>query len=274
MKNWLITGVSSGIGRALAQEVLANGDKVVGTVRNEADKDAFQSLHAENAFGIILDVTDHEKIPAAIMEAEACTGGLDVLVNNAGFGMIGAIEEVSLEELRKVFEVNFFGAFSVTQAVLPKFRERGKGQIVNVTSVSGLAPWAGSAAYGASKYALECLGQTLAQEVAEFGIKVTNIEPGAIETDFGKRSLVTAEQQIDAYKGTITELPRKVLLDESSYGGDPKKAAKAIVKALSSDEPPTHLLLGEDAVFYAGEQLNTFIGDMTKWMPVTMSIKK
>lgn len=274
MKNWLITGVSSGIGLALAKEVLASGDKVVGTVRSEKDKEAFQSLHAENAFGIILDVTDSDKIPGAILEAEACTGGLDVLVNNAGFGLIGAVEEVSLEEMRRVFDVNFFGAFSVTQAVLPKMRERRSGQIVNVTSVSGLAPWAGSAAYGASKYALECLGQTLAQEVAEFGIKVTNIEPGAIETDFGKRSLVTAERQVDAYIGTVTELPRKVLADTSSYGGDPAKAAKAIVKALGAETPPTHLLLGEDAVYYAGEQLNTFIRDMTKWMPVTMSIKK
>jgi len=171
MKNWLITGVSSGLGRALAEEVLAAGDTVYGTVRTDRDLVAFEALHAGRATGLILDLSDSENIPGVIHNAEQASGGLDVLVNNAGYGLIGAVEEISIEELRALFEVNFFGAFSCIRAALPAFRGRRSGHIINITSVSGLAPWAGTAAYGSSKYALEGLGQTLAQEMAEFGVK-------------------------------------------------------------------------------------------------------
>ena len=273
MKNWLITGVSSGLGRALAEEVLAVGDTVVGTVRSDEDLAIFEKLHPEHAIGRILDVTDHEKIPQVVQQAEESTGGLDVLVNNAGYGLLGAVEEVSLDELRRLFEVNFFGAFSCIQAVLPAFRSRRSGHIVNITSVSGLAPWGGTAAYGASKYALECVGQTLAQEMSEFGVKVTNIEPGGIDTEFGGRSLSTSELEIDAYRGTAAHFPRQVYTDTHRPPGNATKAAKAIIQVVASDNPPLQLLLGEDAVHYAGQQLTSFIEDMTTWMPLTMSIK-
>jgi NAD(P)-dependent dehydrogenase (short-subunit alcohol dehydrogenase family) len=274
MKNWLITGVSSGMGRALATEVLAIGDTVYGTVRTEKDLKLFEALHAERAIGLILDLRASDSIPGVIHDAEARSGGIDVLVNNAGYGLIGAVEEVSVEELRALFEVNFFGAFSCIRAVLPAFRSRRAGHIINITSVSGLAPWAGTAAYGSSKYALEGLGQTLAQEMSEFGIKVTNVEPGGVETDFASRSLSMAEQKIDAYQDTAAHVPRQVYSEVRSLPGDAGKVAKAIVTIVDSDNPPTQLLLGEDAVHYAEHQRAEFKKDMTQWMPLTMGIKR
>lgn len=273
MRNWLITGVSSGLGRALAEEVLAIGDKIIGAVRKKDDLKSFEALDKERAIGLALDVTDSERIPDAFAEAERRAGDIDILVNNAGYGLVGAVEELSLEELRAIFDVNFFGAVACTQAVLPNFRERRGGHIVNITSVSGLAPWAGTAAYGASKYALEGFGQTLAQEMAEFGVKVTNVEPGGIKTDFAARSLKTAKREIAAYEGTAAHLPKQVFAEADNLGGDAHKAARAIISAVDAEAPPVHLLLGEDAVYYAGQQMTAFMKDLTKWMPLTMSIK-
>lgn len=273
MKNWFITGVSSGLGCALAQEVLAVGDTVVGTVRTDKDLAAFERLHTECAIGFVLDLADNAKIPKVVENAEKRTGGLDVLVNNAGYGLIGAVEEIAIDELRTIFDVNFFGAFSCIRAAIPGFRSRRSGHIVNITSVSGLAPWAGTAAYGASKYALEGLGQTLAQEMSDFGVKVTNVEPGGIDTDFAGRSLSTAKLEIDAYRGTAAHVPRQVFSESQRPAGNANKAAKAIIAAVGSDNPPRQLLLGEDAVHYAEQQMAAFKEDMTKWMPLTMSIK-
>lgn len=274
MKSWLVTGVSSGLGRALAQEVLAVGDNVVGTVRTEKDLLAFEALHPERAIGYLLDVTDSAKIVKVVAAAEERTGGLDVLVNNAGYCLIGAVEEITVEELRALFEVNFFGAVSCIKAVLPGFRSRRAGHIINITSVSGLAPWAGTAAYGSSKYALEGFGQTLAQEMLEFSVKVTNIEPGGLDTDFASRSVATAKQEIPAYQGTAAHLPRQIFAAEQTRPGDANKAAKAIIAIVESDNPPAQLMLGEDAVHYAGNQIATFIANMADWMPLTMSIKR
>lgn len=273
MRNWLITGVSSGLGRALAEEVLATGDTVFGTVRTDTDLQRFEALHVERAVGLILDLRDSAEIPKVVESAERHSGGLDVLVNNAGYGLIGAVEEVSIEELRTLFEVNFFGAFSCIRAVLPAFRSRRSGHIINITSVSGLAPWAGTAAYGSSKYALEGLGQTLAQEMAEFDVKVTNIEPGGVDTDFATRSLSTANQEIEAYQNTAAHVPRQVFSVQQSLPGDAHKVAKAIIAVVDADDPPVQILLGEDAVHYAEQQMAEFTKNMKKWMPLTMSTK-
>jgi NAD(P)-dependent dehydrogenase (short-subunit alcohol dehydrogenase family) len=273
MKNWLITGVSSGLGRALAQEVLAVGDTVVGTVRTDKDLLAFQALHPDRAHGYLLDVTDSAGILRVISDAENRTGGLDVLVNNAGYCLIGSVEEITVEELRTLFDVNFFGAVSCIKAILPNFRERRSGHIINITSVSGLAPWAGTAAYGSSKYALEGFGQTLAQEMAEFGVKVTNIEPGGLDTDFASRSFATAKQEISAYKETAAHVPRQIFSQAQVKSGDANKAAKAIIAVVSADNPPVQLMLGEDAVHYSGNQIAAFLKSMADWMPLTMSIK-
>ena len=274
MKNWLITGVSSGLGRALAEEVLAIGDTVFGTVRTQKDLETFEALHPERAIGLILDLRDSASIPGVIDNAETQSGGLDVLVNNAGYGLIGAVEEISIEELRTLFDVNFFGAFSCIHAVLPAFRSRRSGHIINITSVSGLAPWAGTAAYGSSKYALEGLGQTLAQEMAEFGVKVTNIEPGGVDTDFATRSLSTANEEIAAYRNTAAHIPRQVFSGEQRLPGDASKVGKAIIAVVGSSDPPVQLLLGEDAVHYAEQQISDFTESMSNWMPLTMDIKR
>ena len=273
MKNWLITGVSSGLGRALAQEVLAVGDTVVGTVRTDQDLIAFQALHPDRAHGYLMDVTDSAGILRVIEDAEKRTGGLDVLVNNAGYCLIGSVEEITVEELRTLFDVNFFGAVSCIKAILPSFRGRRSGHIINITSVSGLAPWAGTAAYGSSKYALEGFGQTLAQEMVEFGVKVTNIEPGGLETDFASRSLATAKQEISAYKETAAHVPRQIFSQKQVKSGDANKAARAVIAIVEADNPPVQLMLGEDAVHYSGNHIAAFLKSMADWMPLTMSIK-
>jgi len=188
MTNWLITGVSGGLGKALAEAALGRGDLVYGTVRKTADLEAFEALAPGRARGRLLDVSDDATVRTVVDAAESGSGGLDILVNNAGYGLIGAVEEASLAEIRAQFEVNVFGPIVAIQAVLPYFRERRAGHIINVTSVSGVAAWAGTGIYTGSKFALEGVTQTLAQEVADFGIKVTNIEPG------GMRAAQTARE--------------------------------------------------------------------------------
>ncbi|MFN3233581.1 MAG: oxidoreductase [Alphaproteobacteria bacterium] len=270
--NWLITGVSSGLGHALAEAALAQGDVVVGTARNTADIERFEALADGRAHGHLLDVTHDDAITQVVADAESQTGGIDVLVNNAGYGLVGAIEEASLEEIRQQFAVNVFGAIAVTQAVLPFMRKRRTGHVLSISSVSGLAPWAGTGVYGASKYALEGFGQNLAKEVAELGIKVTNVEPGALRTDFAGRSLVTAARQIGDYDGAARDALRTLQDATSRENGDPAKAARAILKMVAADDPPLHFLLGSDALYYAGDKLGSMQAEIAKWAPYTTGI--
>src|ERR1700761_278150 len=188
--NWLITGVSAGLGRALAEAALARGDKVAGTVRKPADLAAFEAMAPGRAIGFIADMADADTVRAAVDGAEAALGGIDVLVGNAGYGLVGAVEETSLAELRAQFEVNVFGPMVAIQSALAHFRRRKRGHVITVTSVSGVATWAGTGVYCGSKHALEGVTRTLAEEVAELGIKVTNIEPGGLRTDYAGRSMV------------------------------------------------------------------------------------
>ncbi len=269
---WFVTGISSGLGRALAEAALAQGDIVVGTARKAEDIERFEALAADRAFGHILDVTDDAAITQVVSDALSQTGGIDVLVNNAGYGLVGAIEEASLDEIRQQFAVNVFGAIAVTQAVLPSMRKRRAGHILNISSVSGLAPWAGTGVYGASKYALEGFGQNLAKEVAELGIKVTNVEPGALRTDFAGRSLVTAARQIEDYDGAARDALRTLEDATSRENGDPAKAAQAILKMVESENPPMHFLLGSDALYYAGDKLGSMQAEIAKWAPYTTGI--
>lgn len=180
MANWFITGVSTGLGRSLAELLLAQGHIVVGTLRSAEAAQAFAALLPGRAHGLVMDVTDEAAVEAAVAQAEALTGGLDYVVNNAGHGFTGAIEETSLAQARALFEVNVFGPMAVIKAVLPYLRARRRGHIINITPVSGLAAWNGTALYGASKFALECIGRTLAQEVGPLGITVTNVAPGGL----------------------------------------------------------------------------------------------
>jgi len=269
---WFITGVSSGLGLALAKAALAAGDAVAGTVRREADRAAFKALDPKRALGLVMDVRDEAAVHAAVAAAESRFGRIDVLVNNAGYGLIGALEETSVAEARAQFDVNVFGVLSVIQAALPAMRARRSGTILTVTSVSGLAAWGGTALYCASKFAIEGATQCLAQEVAELGIKVINIAPGGLRTDFAGRSLTVTQRSIDDYEGA-GHFPRRVLAQGAGHeNGDPAKAAAAILKILEAETPPMHLLLGADAVHYATRAAGQLQHDLGEWIGLTTSI--
>ena len=270
MTNWLITGVSGGLGRALAEAALARGDHVAGTARREADLAAFAAL-SPRAHAYRVDMAAPDEVRAAVEAAERDLGGLDILVNNAGYGLIGAVEEATLAEVRHQFEVNVFGPIAAINAVLPFFRARRAGRIINVTSVSGLAAWAGTGVYCASKHALEGLGLTLAQEVGPLGIKVTNVEPGGMRTDYAGRSLVISPAKIDDYEDTARNAERILGGHAGHESGDPAKVALAILKVADADEPPLQLLLGADAVHYATQRMAAFQEEFGRWAPVSLS---
>lgn len=269
--NWLITGVSGGLGRALAQAALARGDQVAGTVRKRADLAPFEILAPGQAHGFLADMADEASIRAAVDGAEAKLGGLDILVGNAGYGLIGAVEESSLAEIRAQFEVNVFGPIAAIQAVLPYFRARRAGHIITITSVSGVAAWAGTGIYCGSKHALEGVTQTLAQEVAEFGVKVTNVEPGGMRTEYAGRSLIVSERKIADYAGAARNAERILGEHAGHEPGDPAKVAAAILAIAGAGEPPLQLLLGADAMVYATRQLAAFQTEIGRWAKLTLS---
>lgn len=272
MATWFITGAARGLGRAIAEALLARGDNVAGTCRKAEDKAALDALAPGRAIGIQAEVTDRAAVFAAIADAEARFGAIDYLVCNAGYGLVATVEEAQEQEIRDLFEVNFFGAVNSIQAVLPHMRARRAGHIVAITSVSGLAPWGGFGIYGASKHALEGLCQCLAQEVGELGIGVTNVAPGAIATHFDGDSIRKTPNPIDDYAGAGHN-PRRVYAQPSKKGkADPADVARAIVEAVTSDNPPLHLLLGADAFFYAGDKAAQFQAEISRWAPVTLAV--
>jgi NAD(P)-dependent dehydrogenase (short-subunit alcohol dehydrogenase family) len=269
-KTWLITGVSSGFGKALASTLLSAGQRVVGTLRTEAARLAFDQLKPGYSFGRLLDVTDSASITGAVEEIERTVGAIDVLVNNAGYGHEGLIEESSLEDFRQQFEVNVFGAVAMIKAVLPFMRTRRSGHILNITSMGGLTTFPGLGVYHGSKFALEGISETLGKEVKPFGIAVTAIEPGAFRTDWAGRSMVRAERTIADYDATF-DSQRKARLERSGQqAGDPLKAALAIMQVVASPTPPAHLLLGRDAVQFVKEKLATLHAEIQRWETVSL----
>jgi NAD(P)-dependent dehydrogenase (short-subunit alcohol dehydrogenase family) len=269
IKTWLVTGVSSGFGRALAEAVLARGDRIAGTVRNAAAKAAFEALAPDRAFGFLLDVTDEAAVHRTVISVERELGPIDVLVNNAGYGLEGSVEATSLAEMRAMFDVNLFGAVAVMQAALPSMRARRSGHIVNITSMGGITTWPGIGAYCASKFALEGLSETLAQELAPLGIRLTIVEPGGFRTNFASRSLGHAARTIDDYEATAGN-SRRILAEHGGHEpGDPHKAALAILKAVDAEKPPLHLLLGPDALLHVGEKLGALIEEIGRWAVVS-----
>ena len=246
MKTWFITGISRGLGLALARTVLARGDAVVGTVREHA---APSSAEAAGLTMLTLDLDDPAAAEPAVEKAFAATGRIDVLVNNAGYGLLGAIEGASNAEIRHLFEVNLFGPFRLIRAALPRLRAQGSGHIVNVTSIAGGAPMASSGLYAAAKSAMEGLSQSLAQEVGPLGIRVTAVAPGGFRTDF--LSDHSIRRSDDAMTHIYRDSVGKALshLDDIAGRqiGDPARAADAIIAAIEAPYPPLHLLLGSDA---------------------------
>lgn len=271
MVNWLITGVSAGLGRALATEALARGDRVAGTVRKGVDLAAFGALAPGRSLGLLADMADEPAVRRAVEDAESRLGGLDILVPNAGYGLVGAVEEASLEEIRAQFEVNVFGPIAAIQAALPHFRARRAGRIICISSVSGVAAWAGTGIYCGSKHALEGVVQTLAQEVAELGVKVTNIEPGGMRTEYAGRSLIVTRRQIADYDGAARNAERVLSDHAGQEPNDPVKVARAILQVADAPDPPLQLLLGADAVLYATRQIAAFQSEIGRWAPLSLS---
>jgi NAD(P)-dependent dehydrogenase (short-subunit alcohol dehydrogenase family) len=271
MKRWMITGVGGGLGAALATAALGRGDAVAGTARDGAAVAEFAALAPGRSHGFRLDLRDEEEIATVAGAAEAALAGIDILVNNAGYGLVGAVEEASAAEVRAQFEINLFGQMAMMRAVLPFMRARRAGHIVNITSVSGLATWVGTGVYCASKFALEAIGQTLAAEVAELGIAVTNVAPGGMRTDYAGRSLAQARARIADYDGTARQAQIILAEHAGKESGDPARVARAILAAVDAERPPMHLLLGADALHYAEGQIAALRADIEAWRAVTLS---
>jgi NAD(P)-dependent dehydrogenase (short-subunit alcohol dehydrogenase family) len=248
MSTWLITGCSTGLGRALAEAVIAAGHNAVVTAR---DVGRVADLAVDNADRVLpfpLDVTDTAQVTDTVSKAEEKFGGVDVLVNNAGYGYRAAVEEGDDSDVRTLFETQFFGAVAMIKAALPGVRARGSGAIVNISTIGVQIMPAGSGYYAASKAALEGMSGALHAELKPLGISVTVVEPGAFRTDFAGRSLTQSSRVIDDYADTAGKRRKEHDTMHGTQPGDPAKAAKAIIAAVESDEPPAFLLLGKDAL--------------------------
>ena len=270
-KVFFITGVSTGFGRAFAIAALAAGHRVAGTLRNESARAEFEQLGPGRAFGKLADVTDAEAVTRAVAEVEAQVGPIDVLINNAGYGHEGLIEESPLSDLRQQFEVNVFGAVSVIKAVLPYMRQRRRGHIINITSMGGLITFPGLAYYHGSKFALEGISETLAKEVKGFGIAVTAVEPGGFRTDWAGRSMVRAPRSIADYDAMFAPMRAAREQRSGKQNGDPAKAAQAILQLIEAKEPPMHLPLGEDAVQGIRDKIALLQRELDAWERVSLS---
>ena len=270
-KTFFITGVSSGFGLALSREALSAGHRVIGTVRNDEARHAFEALHEDRAHAVLLDVTDIEAIPGAVADAESRFGPVDVLVNNAGYGHEGVFEESPLEAMRHQFEVNVFGAVAVTQAFVPRFRERRRGHIVNITSMGGFITMPGIAYYCGSKFALEGISEVLGKELKPFGVRVTAVAPGGFRTDWAGRSMQRSPRSIADYDTMFDPIREARQARSGKQLGDPAKAGKAILALVELPEPPAHLLLGSDALGLVREKLATMAADITTWESLTRS---
>jgi NAD(P)-dependent dehydrogenase (short-subunit alcohol dehydrogenase family) len=271
LKTFFITGVSSGFGKALAVEALAAGHTVIGTVRSEAARNAFEALDPVRAFARVLDVTDLPGIEALAPEVEAAVGPVDVLVNNAGYGHEGVLEESPLTDMKRQFDVNVFGPVALIKAFLPFMRERRRGHIVNITSMGGFITMPGIAYYCGSKFALEGLSEALGKEVAPFNIAVTAVAPGSFRTDWAGRSMVRTPRSIADYDALFD--PVRAAREEKSgrQPGDPARAARAILTLVQSGRPPAHLLLGSDALALVRAKLAGLSTDIAAWEELSIS---
>ena len=268
----IITGTSSGLGRAFAQALLEAGFKVVGTVRKPEAVLEFEQLKPGAAFARILDVTEApERLASVVEEIEQSVGPVYALINNAGYGHEGTLEESSMEELRQQFEVNVFGAVAMMKAVLPNMRARREGRILNVTSMGGLMTMPGLSYYHGSKFALEGISSSLAKEVRPLGIYVTAVEPGMFRTDWAGRSMVRSERTLSDYDAVFNPIREARKARSGQQPGDPAKAGKAIADFLTVPEPPLHLLLGPDAFEYVQKEFEALRSEFTAWEAVTRS---
>ena len=271
-KKVLITGVSSGLGRALAQKILEQGGYVAGTLRDKSQMSEFESLAPGHAVALLMDITNPEQVKDGVEKAAATLGQIDVLANNAGHGLVGAIEETSDLEAQQMLDTNFLGNLRVTRAILPQMRQQQSGHIINYSAIGGFTGFPGLGVYSAAKAAVDIMGEALAAEVKPLGINVTILTVGIFRTEFAGRSLQHTDLVLDAYqetpagkfRGFIDHLP-------ANQPNDPERAAEAIIKLIESDEPPLHLALGNDAVQTIQDKIERLQQDVRAWQEISAS---
>ncbi|MEU3820430.1 oxidoreductase [Streptomyces sp. NPDC030392] len=262
-KVWLITGATSGFGRAIAEAAIAEGDVVVGAARRPEALDDLVAAHPDQVHAVRLDVTDTAAVEAVVADAVARHGQIDVLVNNAGRTHVGAFEETTDAELRALFDLHVFGPAALVRAVLPHMRERRSGAVVQMSSMGGQMSFAGFSAYSGTKFALEGMSEALAQEVREYGVKVLVVEPGAFRTSLFDGASASAESEV--YAGTVGATRRMIAEGAGRQPGDPAKAAALILAALAADETPLRLPLGDDGVTAVLGHLDEVRSEVTAW---------
>lgn len=271
-KVWFITGASSGFGKSFAEYAIRQGYKVVITARRLDKLESIRSANPDQVEAIRMDVNNKEEVAQVVKQAIDRFGRIDVLINNAGFGIVGAVEETPEDELRLQMETNFFGAVSVTRALLSTFRQQASGAIVNISSLGGQLSYPGFGAYSASKFALEGLSEALAIEVAPLGIKVLIVEPGQFRTDLAG-SAMKFMPEIPAYKETVGPIRDFAMNMHGTQFGDPLKAAAAIDQALSAENTPLRLQLGEDAVSAIRGHSEALLKELKAWEDVAVNTK-
>jgi NAD(P)-dependent dehydrogenase (short-subunit alcohol dehydrogenase family) len=272
VSRWLVTGCSTGIGREIARAALEAGHQVVVTSRRVADVEDLADAHPGTALAVALDVTDKGQIADAVAAADTAYGGVDVLVNNAGYGYLSAIEEGDDAEVRALFDTNYFGAVDTIKAVLPQMRERGNGHIINISSMAGLVANPANAYYSATKFAMESLTEALAKEVGPLGVKVTAIEPGAFRTDWARRSMHETATPIEAYAEDVGARKELIKAFADHLPGDPRKLAEAVLMVVGLDDPPLRLLLGADVLQATREKLTALLASIDEWESVTLDV--
>ncbi|MGW3787431.1 oxidoreductase [Micromonospora chokoriensis] len=268
---WLITGCTRGLGRALAEAVLADGDQLVATARNPSQLNALSDQYGDQVQPIALDVTDPAAARDAVRTAVDEFGRLDVLVNNAGYADVAAIEDISEEDFRAQIDANFYGVVNLSRAALPTMREQGRGHLVQISSVGSRVASTGLGAYQAAKWAVSGFSGVLAREVAAFGIRITSVEPGGLRTDWAGSSM--SELPIsEPYRPVIDPAVQRLRQGSGKQPGDPVRAAQAIIRITTVDDPPLRLLLGTDAVAAASAAAEALAASDARWRELSESV--
>jgi NAD(P)-dependent dehydrogenase (short-subunit alcohol dehydrogenase family) len=270
-KVWLITGSSTGFGRSLAEAVLKHGDRVIATARKPEQLNDLVTQYPDTAKAIQLDVTQPQNVHEAVAAAIETFGSIDVLVNNAGYGLIGALEEVSDEQIRRNFDTNLFGAIHMLRAVLPIMRQQQSGHIINMSAIAGFSNELGFSIYGGAKFALEGVSEAVYGEVRPLGIKVTIVEPGPFRTDFIGRSLDRAEHSMEVYQPTVGKFLQFLGKIEGRQPGDPDKAAQVLIQVVNAENPPLRLVLGKYAYNKFREKIESLTQELNEWEAIAAS---
>ncbi|GAB3572296.1 Rossmann-fold NAD(P)-binding domain-containing protein [Hymenobacter daeguensis] len=272
-KVWLITGATKGFGFEITKAALDSGDQVIATVRSQPEALATALHHHSNLFTAQMDVTDEAQVQQAVRQGVAHFGRLDVVVNNAGYGLVAALEEATDAEVRRQYDTNVFGVLNVVRAVLPVLRRQRAGYLVNISSIDAHGAFPGWGVYGSTKFALEGISRGLAVELAPFGIRVTTVAPGLFRTDFlGPQSRAVASRPIADYEATaVGDMYANVGLLHGNEPGDPKKLARIVVDLARIEQPPAQLLLGKDAVAFYQTNVADTVREMEQWLPLSTS---